>query len=102
MFKNNEQDTLPGGTRYKALIPTMLGLGATLYLYGDDLVEVREIEFSQRSVWALSAAIGLVVMRDIAYMARVKILSMGQFDWRISLIDCPLLRFANCHHIADR
>ena len=95
MFKSKEKDTLPGGTRYKALIPTIMGLGAILYLYGDDLVEIRDIEFSHRSAWALAAAIGLVVIRDLAYMARVKILSMGQFDWRSSLRVVLLWEFAS-------
>ena len=95
MFKSNEKDTFPGGNRYKALIPTIMGLGAILYLYGDDLVEIRDIEFSQRSALALAAAIGLVLIRDLAYMARVKILSMGQFDWRSSLHVVLLWEFAS-------
>ena len=95
MFKSKEKETFPGGHRYKALSPTMMGLGAILYLYGDDLMMLRDIEFSQRSAWALVAAIGLVAMRDLAYMARVKILSMGQFDWRCSLRVVLLWEFAS-------
>lgn len=95
MFKSKEKETFPGGHRYKALIPTMMGLGAILYLYGDDLVMVSDIEFSSRSAWALVAAIGLVAMRDLAYMVRIKILSMGQFDWRCSLRVVLLWEFAS-------
>jgi len=92
MFKSKEKDTVPGGTRYKALIPTIVGLGAILYLYGDDLMGIRDIEVSQRSVWALAAAIGLVVIRDLAYMARVKILSMGDPISSPSTIDTGCFR----------
>ena len=94
MFKSKEKETFPGGHRYKALIPTIMGLGAILYLYGDDLMMVRDIEFSQRSAWALVAAIGLVAMRDLAYMARVKILQWGNL---IGGVHSVLYCFGNLH-----
>jgi len=66
-----------------------------VYLYGEDLRGIRDIQFSSRSALALAGAIGLVVIRDMAYMARVKILSMGQFDWRSSLHVVLLWEFAS-------
>ena len=80
---------------WKALIPTIVGIVAIVYLYGEDLRGIRDIEFSHRAVWALAGAIGLVVIRDLAYMARVKILSMGEFDWRSSLHVVLLWEFAS-------
>ena len=91
------KDTAPRGTikSWKALIPTILGIGAIVYLYGEDLKGIRDIKFSSGSALALAGAIGLVVIRDMAYMARVKILSMGEFDWRSSLHVVLLWEFAS-------
>jgi hypothetical protein len=80
---------------WKALIPTILGLGAIIYFYGEDLMGVSDLEFTSRSALALTGAIGLLVIRDIAYMARVKILSMGKFSWRSSLHVVLLWEFAS-------
>ena len=80
---------------WKALIPTVLGLGAIIYFYGEDLLGASALEFTTRSALALTCAIGLLVIRDIAYMARVKILSMGKFSWRSSLNVVLLWEFAS-------
>ena len=80
---------------WKALIPTIIGLCAIIYFYGEDLIGVRDLEFTSRSALALTGAIGLLVIRDIAYMARVKILSMGEFGWRSSLHVVLLWEFAS-------
>jgi hypothetical protein len=83
--------------RWKAIIPAVIGLGVIYYFYKEDLksLGVGEVEFSSRAVLALAGAVGLLVIRDLAYMTRVKILSMGEFSWRSSLNVVLLWEFAS-------
>jgi len=83
--------------RWKAIIPAVIGLGVICYFYGEDLKSfgVGEVVFSSRAVLALAGAVGLLVIRDLAYMTRVKILSMGEFSWRSSLNIVLLWEFAS-------
>lgn len=83
--------------RWKALIPALIGLGVIYYFYKEDLMSLGmgEMEFSSRAVLALVGAVGLLVIRDLAYMTRVKILSMGEFSWRSSLNVVLLWEFAS-------
>ena len=83
--------------RWKAFIPAVIGLGVIWCFYGEDLknLGVGEVVFSSRAVLALAGAVGLLVIRDLAYMTRVKILSMGEFSWRSSLNVVLLWEFAS-------
>ncbi len=83
--------------RWKAFIPAVIGLGVIYYFYKEDLksLGVGEVAFSSRAVLALAGAVGLLVIRDLAYMTRVKILSMGEFSWRSSLNVVLLWEFAS-------
>ncbi|PCJ80746.1 MAG: hypothetical protein COA49_07925 [Bacteroidetes bacterium] len=81
--------------RWKALTPAVIGLGVIYYLYSEDLNGVGEIEFTSKAMLALAAAMGFVVLRDLAYMVRVKILSMGEFSWKSTLYVVLLWEFAS-------
>ena len=83
--------------RWKAFIPAFIGLGVIYYLYREEVKEegIGEIVFSSKAVLALAGAVGLLVIRDLAYMTRVKILSMGDFSWRSSLNVVLLWEFAS-------
>jgi hypothetical protein len=83
--------------RWKALIPAVIGLGVIYYFYSEDLksLGVGDVEFSSRAALAFAGAVGLLVIRDLAYMTRVKILSMGEFSWRSSLNVILLWEFAS-------
>ena len=67
------------------------------YFYSEDLksLGVGDVKFSSRAMLAFAGAVGLLVIRDLAYMARVKILSMGEFSWRSSLNVILLWEFAS-------
>ena len=80
---------------WKALIPTIIGLVVVYYLYSEDLKGVGEIVFTSKAILALAGAVGLLVVRDIAYTARVKLLSMGEFSWKSSLYVVLLWEFAS-------
>ena len=83
--------------RWKALIPAVIGLGVIYYFYSEDLKSfgVGDVKLSSRAALAFVGAVGLLVIRDLAYMARVKILSMGEFSWRSSLNVVLLWEFAS-------
>ena len=83
--------------RWKAFIPALIGLGVIYYLCSEEIKGggLGEIVLSLRSVLALAGAVGLLVIRDLAYMTRVKILSMGEFSWRSSLNVVLLWEFAS-------
>jgi glycosyltransferase 2 family protein len=83
--------------RWKAVIPAFIGLGVIYYLCSEEIKSggLGEIVFSLRAVFALAVAVGLLVIRDLAYMTRVKILSMGDFSWRSSLNVVLLWEFAS-------
>ena len=81
--------------RWKAMLPAAIGLAVIYYLYSDDLQALGKLEISSKAFLALTAAMGFVVIRDLAYMVRVKILSMGEFDWKSSLYVVLLWEFAS-------
>jgi hypothetical protein len=96
MHKNSLQKEIEIN-RWKAFIPALIGLGVIYYLCSEDIKGggLDEIVLSLRSVLALAGAVGLLVIRDLAYMTRVKILSMGEFSWRSSLNVVLLWEFAS-------
>ena len=83
--------------RWKAVVPAVLGLGVIFYFYGEDIKDVGlgDVVYSSRAALALASAVGLLAIRDLAYMVRVKMLSLGQFSWRSSLNVILLWEFAS-------
>ena len=43
---------------------------------------LQQFEWSRRSTWALLGVIACVLVRDIGYIVRLRILSFGSFSWR--------------------
>lgn len=85
-------------SRRKLVVPTLLGVGASVWvLWGglDRLVIdpatgiqttsrdlLLDFEWTARASWALLAVGCCVMLRDLAYIIRLRILSMGAFRWR--------------------
>lgn len=68
----------------RVIFPIILGVAVVIYLlWGQfDPEEFRKIEWSRTAwIWLLAAFIFLIV-RHLAYAARLHILSQGEFSWR--------------------
>ena len=92
--KNDEK--LRGGlSRIKLLLPTILGLGMIYYLYKDELMSLEGLEWTAKTTWALLFALLMVVIRDAAYVVRIKILSLGELSWKSSFNSVMLWEFAS-------
>lgn len=99
----HESDTQPQEIRQalssrKLILPVVLGLAAAGWLLWSGMDdEVRDPEsgavttmqellagfaWSRRATWALFGVAGCVVIRDLAYIVRLRILSLGSFKWR--------------------
>lgn len=63
------------GARYEVVEPET---GATT----TSLELLRQFEWTRRSTYALLAVIACVLIRDIGYIVRLRVLSFGSFSWR--------------------
>ena len=82
-------------SRIKLLIPTTLGLGVIYYLFRDDFSLVNEMHWTEKTTISMVAALCMVLIRDAAYVVRIKILAMGQLSWRSSFNSVMLWEFVS-------
>ena len=68
---------------HKIIYPVLIGLGVVSYmLYKEfDITAFRLITFTWTSVWWLLVAILCMVIRDLGYIIRIRILSGGRLNW---------------------
>lgn len=82
----------------KLILPVLLGVGAAAWLLWSGLDDVvtdpgtgektttqallQNFEWTSRATWALLGVFAFVVIRDVAYMVRLRVLSLGAFRWR--------------------
>ena len=92
-------------------IPVLLGLGAALWLFSQQLGQTitdpatgetsttKELlgafVWTPRASWALVGVVLLVLLRDAAYMLRLRILSLGSMRWRQCFDSIVLWEFAS-------
>lgn len=92
-------------------LPVLLGLGAAVWLFSRELSKPvtdsvtgvtqtpRELlagfTWSTRATWALLGVLSLVVLRDLAYIIRLRILTLGKLRWRQCLDSILLWEFAS-------
>ncbi len=81
----------------RVIIPVILGLGVASYLIfrSFDINAFREIEWSGHTVFYLFVSILLVVVRDLAYMIRIRVLTENQLSWKQSFQVILLWEFAS-------
>lgn len=92
---DNDKKLRGGLSRVKLILPTILGLGMIYYLYKDELIDFEGLEWTFKTTWALMLALLMVVIRDAAYVVRIKILSLGELSWKSSLNSVMLWEFAS-------
>ena len=92
---NNDKKLRGGLSRVKLILPTILGLGMIYYLYKDELVDLEGLEWTSKTTYAFMLALLMVVIRDAAYVVRIKILSLGELSWKSSFNSVMLWEFAS-------
>lgn len=91
----NKKTILKSFSPVKILIPVLLGLAATAWLFiRDD--KVRELKgIADANIWWLLAAVGVLVIRDAGYMYRIRHLTDKFLTWRNSIDVIMLWEFAS-------
>ena len=81
----------------RILVPIVLGLGVAGYLFwrNFDLEAFREVNWNSRSYAYVALSLLMMVVRDGAYMLRLRILTDGQLSWRQSFEVIMLWEFAS-------
>ncbi|EJF10662.1 flippase-like domain-containing protein [Pontibacter sp. FD36] len=91
----NKKTILKNFSPIKILIPVLLGLGATAWLFikDDKLSDLKGI--AEANWWWLAAALLVLVIRDLGYMYRIRSLTDKFLTWRNSLDVIMLWEFAS-------
>lgn len=91
----NKKTLLKNFSPVKILIPVLLGLGATIWLFvkDDRLNDLKGI--TEANIWWLLAAVLVLFIRDAGYMYRIRSLTDKFLTWRNSLDVIMLWEFAS-------
>lgn len=91
--KNLEQLLSPK----RLIFPILFGLGVIGYLFYKDFDSsaLSAIQFNQSTVLWLFVIVALVIIRHLAYMYRIRILSRKELSWRQSFDVISLWEFAS-------
>lgn len=81
----------------RILLPVLLGLGAATYLLlrSFDPVAFQKITWSWNSTFWILMAFGMMVVRDWAYMVRIRALTDNELNWRNAFNVIMLWEFAS-------
>ncbi len=81
----------------RILLPVVLGLGAATYLLlrNFDKTAFLNIHWSSNSTFWICIALLMMVVRDGAYMVRIRALTDNELNWRSSFIVIMLWEFAS-------
>lgn len=81
----------------RIIIPVILGLGVIVYMIAGDLTrsDLASINWRWHSVYFFMLAFLMMVIRDLAYMYRIRLLTGGALNWRKSFEVIMLWEFAS-------
>ena len=81
---NNKEEIIQRRHVRKIIYPIIIGLGVVVYMLQRevDVDLFAVIAFTWHSAFYISIALLMMVIRDVGYMVRLKILSDGDFTWR--------------------
>lgn len=68
----------------RTILPILIGIGVVFYLLwrNFDVQEFQKIEWTGHTLIWLLVALGILAFRHLSYMARLHILTEGEFSWR--------------------
>src|SRR5262245_17738540 len=81
----------------KIILPVLIGLGAATYLlvHNFDKDAFSRIQWSWNSSFWIAMALLMMVVRDFAYMIRIRALTDWELNWRSSFVVIMLWEFAS-------
>jgi uncharacterized protein (TIRG00374 family) len=81
---SNSNSLLKSINRRKIIAPILIGFGAVAYLFWDefDVNAFDKVTFTKMSVLWIFCAVCMMMLRDLGYILRIKILSGNQMTWR--------------------
>ncbi len=83
--KNNSQKELIEKVKpSKVFLPVLIGLGVVAYMFSKEfsLEAFESLSFTKFTVFWLLVSLLFMVLRDVGYMIRIKILSEQQLTWK--------------------
>lgn len=83
-FSEEHEEVLKSVRTSKIILPIAIGVGVVLYLMYQqfDPAEFAKIEWNQHVLFWVIVSFLLLIVRHIAYAARLRILSEGAFSWK--------------------
>lgn len=83
-FTDEQQDVLKSIRMSRIILPVLIGIVAVFYMLWRrfDPEEFKQINWTAHTFIWIAVTVGLVVIRHLAYAARLYILSQGEFNWR--------------------
>src|SRR5262245_26867632 len=81
----------------RIMLPVIIGLGVVIYLlwHDSDKEALQNIQWTWNSTFWIGIALIMMVVRDLAYMVRIRALTDNQITWYRSFIVIMLWEFAS-------
>jgi uncharacterized membrane protein YbhN (UPF0104 family) len=94
---SNTAELLKKFSPRRIVLPIIIGLSVATFLLlrNFDKTAFENIQFSKTAIWALILAILMVIVRDIAYIYRIRLLTDQHLSWRKSFDVIMLWEFAS-------
>jgi uncharacterized protein (TIRG00374 family) len=93
---NNREKALKWFTLKRILVPVMIGLAVSIFLIIRDVRSGMDLmRFSSEAIFWFSLAVILQIMRDFAYMVRIRLLTDHALTWRESFEVIMMWEFAS-------
>ena len=85
-FSEEQQDALRSIRLNRIVLPVLIGIGVVIYMVTkqfnmDEFAEIMAEASGSTLVWVF-VAIGILILRHLAYAYRLRVLSDGAFSWR--------------------
>ncbi len=93
----NNASVLDGFKSWKIVLPIIIGLSVTAWLFMREYVPgtFSNVEFGFWTLFWFVISFGMMAMRDLGYMVRIRILSDYDFSWRQAFRVIMLWEFAS-------
>ena len=81
----------------RIIFPVIIGLAGVLYLLWSslDLDSIQQMNWRSSAIFWMLIAVLMIVIRDLAYMYRLRILTNNEISWRNSFDVIMLWEFAS-------
>jgi len=95
--KISDNSILNSFKSWKIVVPVIIGLGATIWLFAREYEHdtFSKVTFSALTILWLVVSFGMMAMRDMGYMTRIRILSEGELTWKKAFRIIMLWEFAS-------